>query len=1088
MVEKAQQAVESQSEGHTADALPDLTGVIRWRLVGPHRGGRVVAVAADPIQPMVFYFGACAGGVWNTVDGGAYWENISDGFFRTAAVGAIAVSEADPNVIYVGTGETTIRGNVSHGDGVYKSTDGGKTWRNVGLVATRHIAKIRIHPQNPDLVYVAALGHAWGSNAERGIYRSRDGGVTWEQVLFRSERAGAIDLSMNPRNPRILYASFWQAQRRPYSLESGGPGSSIYRSNDGGDTWVGLTNKEGLPKGVKGKIGIAVSAAKSDRVWALVEAEDGALFRSDDGGETWQRLSEDAELRRRAWYYSHIVADPVDAETVWVLNVKLLRSIDGGKTFAEQAIPHGDNHDLWIDPRNPQRMIQGNDGGACVTFNGGFSWSSLYNQPTAQMYHVTIDNQVPYRLYGSQQDNTAISLPSFSSRGAITTADWFEPGGGESGYIAVQPDDPNIVYGGGIGSGSFNGRLLRYDHRTGQEHNITVWPEEMGMGDSALDLRFRFQWTFPIEISPHDPTVLHVGANKVLRSIDRGASWEVISPDLSRNDTATLGPSGGPITKDNTGAEVYGTIFAFAESPHEQGVFWAGSDDGLVHLSRDGGTTWQNVTPPALPEWALISVIEVSPHDPAGAYLAATRYKHNDWQPYLFKTKDYGKTWQTISNDLPEHDFTRVVRADPAQAGLLYAGSETGVYVSFDDGISWQGLQGNLPVVPIHDLVVKNLDLVAATHGRSFWILDDLSPLHQIAAERTFSAPRLFAPRATTRLRSYKGYGMRGSETVEYRFAGPLVSAYRRRLESDGSKSEVLLDAGANPPNGVIVSYYLPTPSEGEVQLRFLNAAGTEIRQFSSKASAAREHADGTTEADEAADAEHEEKCKVQATAGFHRFVWDMRYERPHKVPGDKSTEHWLIGPLASPGRYRVVLEIGEQQESQEFAIYRDPRTQATQEDLDAQCQLLLLIRDKLSQTHDAINGLRDLRQQLKGWKRRAERVSGGEALKEPVEASLATLRSIEDALIQVKADSALCYPSRLNEKLAALIDAVGNADMAPTKQSQAVFSSLCEQIDGQLARLRVVTEEDLAQINTLVRDGAIPAVIAQAEATTPMP
>src|SRR5918911_1487377 len=609
-------------------------------------GGRVVAVAGDPHDPMVFYFGACAGGVWKTTDGGTSWENVSDGFFRTAAVGAIAVADADPNVVYAGTGETCIRGNVSHGDGVYRSTDGGKTWANVGLADTRHIAKIRVHPKDPDLVYVAALGHAWGPNEERGLYRSRDGGTTWEKILFhpsRSDRAGAIDLSMDPHNPRILYAAFWEAQRTPYSLSSGGPGSSLYKSTDGGDTWMELTTKQGLPAGGQGKSGVAVSPAKPDRVWALVEAEDGALFRSDDGGETWQRLSEDGELRRRAWYYMHLYADPQDPDTVWVLNLQCWKSTDGGRTFTAVPTPHGDNHDLWIDPRNPRRMIEGNDGGACVTFNGGASWSTLYNQPTAQFYHVTTDTQVPYRIYGSQQDNTALSIPSLSVRGAIAQTEWYEPGGGETGYIAVRADDPNVVFGGAIGSGEGNGRLLRYDHRTGQERNLPVWPELMSMGECARDLKYRFQWTFPIVISPHDPSVLYVAANVVLRSTDEGASWEVISPDLTRNDVTKMGPSGGPITRDNTGVEVYGTIFALVESPHERGVFWAGSDDGLVHLSRDGGESWQDVTPPDLPEWALISIIEPSPHDPATAYLAATRYKLDDFQPTSKKPPTTGR-------------------------------------------------------------------------------------------------------------------------------------------------------------------------------------------------------------------------------------------------------------------------------------------------------------------------------------------------------------------------------------------------------------------------------------------------------------
>ncbi|HVB65146.1 MAG TPA: glycosyl hydrolase, partial [Nitrolancea sp.] len=611
---------------------------LEWRLVGPHRGGRVVAVAGHPTEPATFYFGGCAGGVWKTTDGGTYWENISDGFFKTAAVGALAVSMSDPNVIYAGMGETAIRGNVSHGDGVYKSTDGGQTWTNVGLADTRAIAKVRIHPSNPDLVYVAALGHVWGPNSERGVYRSKDGGQNWEQILFRSEKAGAIDLSMDPHNPRVLYATTWEAQRYPYKLNSGGEGSGIFKSTDGGDSWTEITRNPGLPTGVLGKIGISVSPAQTNRVYAIVEAIDGAVFRSDDGGATWLRLSEEGGLRWRSWYYHHIFADPQNADTVWVLDGNCYKSIDGGKTFSKVATPHGDNHDLWIDPHNTQRMIEGNDGGATVSYNGGRSWSSIYNQPTAQLYHITTDNQVPYRLYGSQQDNSAISVPNMSVTGAINFTEWMEPGGGESGYLAVKPTDPNIIVGGGIGSGEGDGRLIRYNHKTGQHQNITVWPIVSGMGDGANIMKYRFQWTFPILYSPHNPDTLYVTSNFVHRSNDEGMSWEVISPDLTRNDPTTQQVSGGPITKDNTGAEVYGTIFAFAESPQQQGLFWAGSDDGLVHISKDHGKSWQTITPPDLPEWAMISIIEPSPHDVATAYVAATCYKSDNFAPYLYKT------------------------------------------------------------------------------------------------------------------------------------------------------------------------------------------------------------------------------------------------------------------------------------------------------------------------------------------------------------------------------------------------------------------------------------------------------------------
>ncbi|HEX5505936.1 MAG TPA: glycosyl hydrolase, partial [Thermomicrobiales bacterium] len=698
---------EERARAATPEVDPALLRSLEWRLIGPFRGGRVVAVAGDPVHEQVFYFGSTGGGVWKTTDGGVYWRNVSDGYFERASVGAIAVAESDPNVIYVGMGETTIRGNVSHGDGVYKSTDAGKTWQHCGLAATRNIAKVRVHPRNPDLVYVAALGHVHGPNPERGVYRSRDGGKTWELVLFRSDKAGASDLALDPNNPRVLYAAFWEAYRGPHEMISGGEGSGLFRSTDGGDTWVEISRHKGLPKGVLGKIGVVASPARAGRVWAIVEAEDGAVFRSDDGGDTWQRLCEERALRGRAWYYHHIYADPQDPETLWVLNVPCMKSIDGGKTFFQVAVPHGDNHDLWIDPQNPRRIINGNDGGACVSFNGGETWSTLYNQPTAEFYHVTTDTRTPYWVYGAQQDNTTISLPSRSPLAAIGRAENVEVGGGESGYIAVKPDDPNIIF-----AGSYQGMLTRYDHRTGQRRNITVWPEGT-MGHAAKDVKYRFQWTSPTILSPHDPNILYTGGNHVFRSTDEGASWAPIGPDLTRHDEAKLGPSGGPITRDNVGTEYYATVFALAESPAQAGVLWAGSDDGLIHVTRDNGQSWQNVTPPAdlLPEWALISIIEASPHDPAAAYVAANRYKHDDFRPYVLKTADYGATWTAINTSVPADDFARAIREDPARRGLLYAGTETGVYVSFDDGAHWQSLRLDLPVVPIHDLVVKEGDL-----------------------------------------------------------------------------------------------------------------------------------------------------------------------------------------------------------------------------------------------------------------------------------------------------------------------------------------------------------------------------------------
>src|SRR6266571_4813707 len=872
---------------------PALLKSLEWRSIGPFRGGRVVAVAGDPSDAQVFYFGSAGGGVWKTSDGGLYWENVSDGFFKRASVGSIAVSASDANMIYVGMGESCIRGNVSHGDGVYKSTDRGKTWTHLGLENTRHIGKVHIHPHNPDLVYVAALGHAHGSNPERGVYRSQDGGKSWEQILFRSDKAGAIDLAMDPNNPRILYASFWETRRLPHTLISGGEESGLFKSSDGGDTWTEITRNPGLPKGLLGKIGITISPAKEGRIWIVVEAEDGAVFRSDDGGESWQRLSEERNLRQRAWYYQHIYADPQDAETLWVLNVQAWKSIDGGRTFFDVSAPHGDHHDLWIDPHNPQRMIEGNDGGACVSFNNGESWSSIFNQPTAEFYHVTADSQVPYRVYGAQQDNTTISVPSRSVRAGITQSDLYEVGGGESGYIAVRSDDPNIVY-----AGNYQGYITCYNHRTGQQRNIAVWPE-LASGWGAKDQKYRFQWTFPIVLSPRDPGILYATGNLVFRSMDEGNSWDIISPDLTRNDVSKLEASGGPITKDNTGAEYYGTIFAFAESPLQRGLFWAGSDDGLVHISRDNGESWQNVTPPDLPEWALISIIEPSPHEAATAYVAANRYKLDDFQPYLYKTQDYGQTWSKITGGLAENDFTRVIREDPVRRGLLYAGTETGAHVSFDDGEQWHALKLKLPAVPIHDLVVKDDDLVAATHGRSFWILDDISPLRQLSDEVREAAGHLFAPRPFTRFVSSGGFGRAVTPGKNYRYTSAFIVAFRQQEKPSGEKVDKYLDAGQNPPNGVIVHYYLKEKPEGEIKLSFLDADGKEIKVFSSEEKKAEQTRQEEAGAGDKKKKDEKKEPRVPKEAGANRFVWNTRYADPVKIEGAGDSEYAPEGPFA---------------------------------------------------------------------------------------------------------------------------------------------------------------------------------------------
>ena len=1037
-----------------------LLSTLEWRCIGPLRAGRVVAVAGDPLDDHVFYFGACAGGVWKTSDGGTYWENISDGFFNTASVGAIAVSEADQNVIYAGMGESCIRGDVSHGDGVYKSTDRGKTWVNMGLTDTRHIARIRVHPKDPDLVYVAGLGHAFGPNGERGVFRSKDGGRNWEKVLFRSDKAGAADLSMDPNNPRVIYAVIWEARREPWAMVSGGPDSGLFKTMDGGDTWTEITNNPGLPEGLKGRIGVTVSRARPDRVWAAIEAANSGLFRSDDGGDTWEMVSDNQNLVGRPWYYQHVFADPQDPDTVWVLNSKCWRSIDGGRSFTEMTMPHGDQHDLWIDPRNPQRIIEGNDGGACISFNGGVSWSSILNQPTAQIYHVTTDTQFPYRVYGTQQDSSGISVPSRSNKGAILWDDCYPVGVAESGYIAVHPEDSNLVFSGAIGSSpGGGGNLLRYDHKSGQVRLITVWPEQY-RGWAATEMKYRFNWTFPIVFSPHDPSVLYTAGNMAFRSTDQGTNWEAISPDLTRNDVSKLGPSEGPVAKDSSVADVYCTLSIFVESPHEKGVFWAGSDDGLVHISRDGGKSWSDVTPPDLPEWSLISTIEVSPHDPATAYMAATRYKLDDTRPLLYKTNNYGETWVRITNGIPENDFTRVIREDKTRRGLLYAGTETAVYVSFDDGASWQSMQANLPRVPVYDLTIKDDDLIAATHGRSFWILDDLPLLHQLTDQTTQPSPQLFAPRATLRVPPPMGSGREPNPGKNYRLSSDTrVVAFYNTRKASGELNRVFLDAGKNPPDGVVVSYYLKEIPQGGVTLDFMETGGQVIQGFSSQA--------------------EEGAQKVPISAGMNRFVWNMRYPPAHKIEGGRAGQS---GPLAPPGTYQVRLTVDDHPQTESFEVVKDPRVAATEDDFKAQFDLLIKIRDKLSETHDGVSELRSIRGQVDGWENRAKGHPQADSVTSAADTLKEKLSAIEGELVQVEVKGTrgrLNPQTKLSGKLTDLTRVVDIADFVPPKQAYDVFDDLSVQIERQLELLKGIADSDVPAFNKLVSGLGLPAIVA---------
>jgi len=997
-----------------------------FRLIGPFRGGRSVAAVGHPSERLTFYFGSTGGGVWKTVDAGHNWVNVSDGFFKTGSVGALAIAPSSPETVYAGMGEHAIRGNTSHGDGVYRSDDGGETWRHLGLEDSRQISNIIVHPDDASLVYVAALGHAWGANEERGIYRSRDGGDTWSKILYLNEDVGAGDLEMDPSNPDVLYAGMWQARRYAWGLRGAGPGTGLYKSTDGGDTWQELTDNPGLPSGEnRGRIGVTVSGADPDRVWTIIEAEDDqtGVFRSDDGGATWELVSQRAELLQRPWYYHRIHAHPTDPDRVYVQNTSLWHSTDGGRNYEEIPTPHGDSHDLWIDPNDPERMIEANDGGGTTTFNGGNSWSSIYNQPTAQFYHVTVDNRFPYRVYGNQQDNSTLSIPSRSDTGSIDETHLFTIGGGEDGYTAVHPTEPDIIY-----SGDHHW-MTRYDHRTKQVKFISPW-NEIWWGWGAADHKYRFQWVFPIVISPHDPEVLYATSQVVHRSLDRGDSWEVISPDLTRADPATLettpgidddpdtGAYWGPIKRDNTGIEWYATIFAFAESPIEAGVLWAGSDDGMVHISRDGAQTWEDVTPEGFPNFTLVSIIEASSHEPGTAYVAANRYKLDDLTPYLFKTTDYGESWTLITNGIETDDFARVIREDPTRPGLLYAGTESGLYLSFDDGASWRRWQSNFPVVPVRDMVVKDDDLVIGTHGRSFWIFDNLAVLRQ-AEEAIFTASaHLFAPENPVRFRE----GVTGS---------PL-----RGQSPPGA-------VGANPPAGAVIWYYLKEPGQS-VTLTFRDASGAEVATFSSQENP---DAVGTPR--------NPPPDPISAAAGLNQFVWNLRYPGPLQIPGAIYRRYDPIGPIAPPGRYDVEIRTDSYTATQPFEVLPDPRLATSQEEFDELNRFLLGIRDEITSTHETVLRIRALRDRIEVQNSLEGQSTAARSAADRVARQLMI---IEEELIQFRAKATqdlINYPVRLNDKLSTLFTLVETSDSPPAAQDYELFTDLQARI------ARVVTELD---------------------------
>ncbi len=986
-----------------------LYGSLEYRELGPFRGGRAAAVTGVPEQPNLFYFGATGGGVWKTEDGGKTYANISDGFFG-GSIGSIAVAKSDPNVIYVGGGEVTVRGNVSSGYGVWKSEDAGKTWQFAGLPKSRHIPRIVIDPQNPEIVYAAVLGNIYKPTQNRGVYKSIDGGKTWSKILFADPQAGAVELVMDPNNPRNLYAATWRLQRTPYSLSSGGEGSALWKSTDRGATWTEISKHNGFAEGTLGIIGVTVSPLDSERVWAIVEnKEKGGVYRSDDGGTNWKQVNDSRALRQRAWYYTKIYADTQDIDGVYVMNVSYHHSTDGGKTFSSHRAPHGDHHDLWIAPEDNQRMIIGDDGGAQVSYDGGESWSTYYNQPTAQFYRVTTDNAFPYRIYVAQQDNSTLRVKHRSFGGNIGEDDWEATAGGESAHIAIDPTNDEIVYG-----GSYGGYLTRLNHDTDSERAINVWPDNP-MGYGAEGMKYRFQWNFPIVFSKHNPRRLYTFSNQVHVTENEGQSWEIISPDLTRNDPNRLKSSGGPITQDNTSVEYYCTIFAANESPLQEGLLWVGSDDGLIHLTKDGGKNWTNITPKGMPEWMMINSVEPSPFDPGTCYVAGTRYKLGDFSPYLYKTTDFGASWTRIDKGIPSEHFTRVVRADPNRKGFLYAGTETGMYVSFNDGLSWEAFQQNLPIVPITDLTIKDNSLIVATQGRSLWILDDLTVLHQL--EKTNDKAVLYTPKPTYRV---PGRGGRSS-----------------------------LTAGTNLPNGVITHFYIPEVNDKKdsVALSFHAADGSLIKRYSTQ----------------------DKKNKLTVVKGGNQFVWNMRYDGAERLKGMILWGASLSGAKAVPGNYTVTLSYNGQEESKAFKILPSPLAETTVAQMQEQFDFVNGINQTIDAAHKAIKKIRIVTKKLGEFQTNFKENEAANDLRASAKELANKLSNIEKALYQTQNRSnqdPLNFPIRLTNKLGHINNLVMRNDFPPTAQDIAVRDELTQAINAQLDTYNSLMKNDVTAFN----------------------
>ena len=981
-------------------------GGLEWRMVGPFRGGRSATVTGVIGDRNLYYMGTAGGGVWKTTDGGQTWENISDGFYG-GSIGAIAVSQSDPNVIYVGEGEETVRGNVSSGRGLWKSTDAGKTWQSIGLKQSEHIGRIRIHPSNPNLVYVAAMGNLWKPNAQRGVFRSKNGGETWEKILFESDKAGAVDLVLDPNNPRIIYANTWEIKRNGYRMDSGGPGSKLWQSVDGGDHWKELTNKPGLPKGVWGISGVAVSPLNSNKIWVIIENAKGGVYRSDDGGEKWTYISSKNALRQRAWYYSRIYADTQNEDRLYVMNTSYHRSNDGGKTWEGFNSPHGDHHDLWIDPQDNQRMIIADDGGAQVSVDGGLNWTTYHNQPTAQFYRVTTDNSFPFKILGAQQDNSAIRISHRSSGNAITERDWEPTAGGESAHLAPDPKNPDIVYG-----GTYKGYMNRKDHITGQSRSTNVWPYNPA-GSGVEVMKYRFNWNYPVMFSPNDPNKLYAGSNYLHESVNEGQTWRVISPDLTRNEPHTLRSSGGPITQDNTGVEFYGNLFAMVESKQEAGVIYTGSDDGLVHVTRDGGKNWTQITPPMSPKNNMINCIDVDPHHPGGVYVAATAYKFGDYTPYLYKSKDYGKTWTVITSGIEKNDYTRAIRADLVRPGLLYAGTEWGLYISYDDGTHWENFRLNLPIVAIRDLHVREEYLIAATHGRSFWMIDDLGPVRQMNDQVLAKTHHLYAPKPAFRMAQS---GRRVNTKIE----------------------------GTNHPNGALLNFFIED-EKADVRIEILEADGSSIRSYSNQSK--------------------ERSSKLQVKAGGNKFVWNLRYPGFLAFPGMVLYSSPNLGPKAVPGTYLTRLIVDGDTLQQNLTVLGDPRMSNTPSDYQAQFDFLIQVRDKVSQAHQAMLDIEKIRQEINFVKSK---------IKDPILLDKMTdfmdqLTVIEGTIHQTKNKSnqdPLNYGIKVNNRLAFLLADQQRGDYPPTDQAHQVYNELAADLDRILTEMKNLCAQSIPDLN----------------------